>query len=107
MAPRSSYNPTALRDYIKQGKSAAEIMEALAIKNSQTLQSHVMRLMIQDDKVYKVPGLLEKDSATVTVSKSGDLRIPSAVLESVGVKSAKGDKFKVSAKDGVVTLKPE
>lgn len=107
MPPRSSYNADALREHIKQGMSAIQLMESLGIKNMQTLQSHVMRLMIQDDKVYKVPGLLEKDSATVTVSKSGDLRLSKAVLEAVGVKSAKGDKFKVSAKDGVVMLKPE
>ena len=89
----STYQADKLRELIKQGKNAREIMDTLDIKSKQVMKQHCLKL-IQEDKVYyEIPGLYEKGTRNIKATPKGEIKIGPSVLKSQGADVSAGDEF--------------
>ncbi len=66
----SKFNPLKLRELIKEGNSAVQIMDKLEIKHKQTLKQYVLKLINNDRQFYDIPGLYLKSSSKPKVNKN-------------------------------------
>jgi hypothetical protein len=93
-----------LRTEIEAGKNAREIMAEMGIKNIQAIRNAVLRLSLQDKKLYEVKRLFgdgNRDGA-LKFGKSG-LTLSKTRLETLGFKME--DKFDVVGDNGNIVLK--
>ena len=89
----STYQADKLREAIKSGMNAREIMDALDIKSKQVMKQHCLKL-IQEDKVYyDIPGLYEKGTRNIKATPKGEIKIGPSVLKSQGADVAPGAEF--------------
>lgn len=70
---------TLLRTYLDEGKDAKFIMKAFNLTSPATLRTRVLKLMIEDNKTYQIPGLFGKDKKQIKAGKLG-LRVPAEKL---------------------------
>ena len=93
-----------LRTEIEVGKNAKEIMAEMGIRNIQSIRNAVLRLSIQDKKLYEVKRLFGDGNrdGSLKFGKSG-LTLSKTRLESLGFKME--DKFDVVGDNGNIVLK--
>jgi hypothetical protein len=74
------YRPDLLRQWIKEGKSAREIMRELSI-SPYTLKEHLFMLQREDRTYYEIPGLLEDQEAALRIirRRRGTICSPSSL----------------------------
>lgn len=75
--PKTTINLEALRDLIKAGANAKEIMAEIGIKQVQSLRNSVFKLSQLDRIFYDVPGLINdaRRPGAIRVGKTG-LKLP-------------------------------
>ncbi|BAH74503.1 hypothetical protein DMR_10120 [Solidesulfovibrio magneticus RS-1] len=104
MKLESKYNPTLLRECIKNNNSASEIMEKLGITHKQTLKQYVLKLMSDDRHFYEVKGMYVKSSTRPKVNKNNEIKL---YLKNLGLEElqlVEGDEFTVMVENGSIVL---
>ena len=86
MANRNDFDVKKLHDLIRAEKTMAEIKAEMKITTA-TINNHLLKLIQQDEKVYKLSGSGVRNTVP-KVTKNG-LKISMTLLESYGF--AKGD----------------
>ena len=86
MATRNDFDVKKLHDLIRAEKTMAEIKAEMKITTA-TINNHLLKLIQQDEKVYKLSGSGVRNTVP-KVTKNG-LKISMTLLESYGF--AKGD----------------
>ena len=71
----SKYDASQLRRLIVEGKTASQIMEAMAISHKQILKHHVLKLCASDHQYYEVPGLYGQNTRKAFVNSRGEIKI--------------------------------
>lgn len=71
----SKYNAAQLREAIKGGHNATQIMKILGIKHKQTLKQYILKLISADQQYYEIAGLYANNSSKVKVSKYFTIRL--------------------------------
>ena len=71
----SKYNAAKLREAIKGGNNAVQIMKILDIKHKQTLKQYVLKLISSDKQFYEIPGLYMNSSSKAKVTKYGTIKL--------------------------------
>ena len=79
--PESKYDPALLRQLVKEGKTAKQIMEAMGIGHKQILKHHLMKLCATDKTFYEVPGLYERNNRKAFVNAQGEIRIKQRLID--------------------------
>ena len=79
--PESKYDPALLRQLVKEGKTAKQIMEAMGINHKQILKHHLMKLCATDKTFYEVPGLYERNNRKAFVNAQGEIRIKQRLVD--------------------------
>ena len=105
MAPRTKYDLDLLRKLIAGGKTKAEIMTEMSIKNHPTFNSLKLKLMDVDKKYYRVKESGKREQKKVlktTVGKRNTLALSSKILEGSGFKP--GDIFQVKVAKNKINL---
>jgi hypothetical protein len=102
MPKESKFEAVKLRTMITEGKNAQQIMDAFGIEKN-ILKNHLMKLMMMDEKYYKIEGMDARTvSGNVKVTSTG-LRLSPTLLANYGFKQ--GDEFKVSClEEGKIVL---
>lgn len=107
MAPRTQYDVDSFRDLVKNGKTKAEIMVEMSIKNTATFNSLLLRLMKTDKKYYAVKDskkIAPKKVQKATIGKNNNLTLSSKMLEDSGFIAGDAFVVKVSKNKIVLTL---
>ena len=81
MAAPSFFDADKLRSLIEQKRTASDIKKELDITQT-TLKNHLLKLIQQDNKVYKIAGMGTRD-VNPKVTKNG-LKITKAKMDSFG-----------------------
>ena len=79
--PESKYDPALLRQLVKEGKAAKQIMEAMGINHKQILKHHLMKLCATDKTFYEIPGLYERNNRKAFVNAQGEIRIKQRLID--------------------------
>lgn len=90
----SKFDAVKLRDLIKEGKNAQQIMDAFEIKKPQ-LKTYVAKLIQLDEEFYKVAGMEERAVAGAPKFGKNGIHLSAALLKSYGFNP--GESFKFSA----------
>ena len=96
MAPRTKYNLDLFRTLVVKGKSKAEIMVEMAIKNQATYKNLLLKLMATDKKYYEAKEnkkVKAKVVQKVGIGKRNTLTLSAKILEES--EFAPGDVFLV------------
>jgi hypothetical protein len=93
----SKFDAVTLRDLIKDGKNAQQIMDAFGVKKPQ-LKTYLAKLIQLDETFYKIAGMEERAVAGAPKFGKNGIRLSAALLKSYGFKE--GESFKVSAPEG-------
>ena len=59
----SKYDANVLRDLIRNGKTASEIMLAMSIGHKQILKHHILKLIATDKEFMKYRGCMTRTAA--------------------------------------------
>lgn len=100
----SKYNPTLLRECIKDRNPAKEIMSKLGIANKQTLKQYVLRLISDDRIFYEVKGLYVKCSTRPKVNKDNIVKVYLKHLDLGSLKLEEEDEFAVTVENNSIIL---
>lgn len=100
----SKYNPTLLRECIKNNESANEIMAKLGIAHKQTLKQYVLRLISDDRAFYEVRGMYVKSSTRPKVNKNNEVKLYLKHLELGDLQLTEGDEFTVVVENNSIIL---
>ncbi len=105
MAGRSNYNGPKLKACIEKGLNAQQIMLELGIKNKQTLEAHMLRLMQDEKRFYEIPGMSGGRSRNPRISNKGELKLSANMLTGAGSTFAPGDVFVVEVQNDAIILR--
>ncbi len=98
-----NYNPDMLRELIKQGHTAPEIMKKLKI-SKWSFREQLLLLQKQDKTYYDVKGLFEDPKKSPTVFKHEGVVFSQEMLEKTDFKP--GDQFEmIVEKDRIILQK--
>ncbi len=100
----SKYNPTLLRECIKNNESANEIMAKLGIAHKQTLKQYVLRLISDDRIFYEVKGMYVKSSTRPKVNKNNEVKLYLKHLGLGDLQLTEGDEFTVMVENNSIIL---
>jgi len=97
------FRPDLLRTWIKEGKTAKEIMKELSISRY-TLKEHLFLLQRQDKKYYEIPGLMEDQEAALRIirRRRGTICSPSSLCLP---DFRPADAFEMLDREGAIILK--
>lgn len=90
----SKFDAVKLRDLIKEGKNAQQIMDAFGVKKPQ-LKSYLAKLIQLDEQFYKIDGMEERAVAGAPKFGKNGIHLSAALLKSYGF--MEGESFKFSA----------
>lgn len=77
----SKFDPLKLRELIKAGKTAKEIMEYFKIGHKQILKHHVLRLCNMDNCYYNIPGLYNQNARKAYTNSKGAIIIKNSLID--------------------------
>ena len=98
-----NYNPDMMRELIKQGYTAPEIMKKLKI-SKWSFKEHLLMLQRQDKTFYDVKGLFEDSGKSSTVFRQEGVVFSQKMLEKTDFKP--GDQFEmIVEKDRIILQK--
>lgn len=101
MPAPSVFDADKLRSLIEQKKTASEIKKEFGDITTTTLKNHLMKLILQDDKVYRIEGMGTRD-VNPKVTKNG-LKITKAKMDHFGFTEGKKVKIEKIA-DGEIKI---
>ena len=81
----SKYDAATLRNLIKAGKTAKEIMSIMGIGHSQILKHHVLKLCATDHTYYDVVGLYGQRTRKAYVNSRGEIKIKEKMIDLKGL----------------------
>ncbi len=81
----SKYDAATLRNLIKTGKTAKEIMDVMGIGHKQILKHHVLKLCASDHTYYDVPGLYGQNTRKAYVNSRGEIKIKEKMVDFNGL----------------------
>uniref|UniRef100_I2Q6I9 Uncharacterized protein n=1 Tax=Desulfovibrio sp. U5L TaxID=596152 RepID=I2Q6I9_9BACT len=97
MPKETKFDAIKLRTMITEGKTAQQIMDAFGI-NKVTLKAHLTKLMLMDERFYKIEGMDERCvSGNVKYAAAG-IRLSPTMLKNYGF--SQGDEFQVLCPEG-------
>lgn len=105
MARQTQYDLDILRKHVNAGKSKAEIMAEMDIKNHPTFNNLMLKLMDADKKYYRVKNARRTRAVKSPIAKIGKrktLTLSAKNLEGSGFEP--GDTFVVSFSNKRITL---
>ena len=105
MARRTQYDLNHFRALVVKGKSKADIIAEMSIKNQATFKNLLMKLMVTDKKYYETKEskkIKEKVRPKVSIGKRNTLTLSSKILE--GSEFGSGDAFFVKYTKNKITL---
>ena len=82
----SKYDAATLRNLIKAGKTAKEIMDVMGIGHKQILKHHVLKLCASDHTFYEVPGLYGQNTRKAYVNSKGEIKIKNNLVDFKGLR---------------------
>ena len=82
----SKYDASVLRNLIKAGKTAKEIMDVMGIGHKQILKHHVLKLCASDHTFYEVPGLYGQNTRKAYVNSKGEIKIKNNLVDFKGLR---------------------
>lgn len=97
-----NYQPEKLREMIRQGKTAKEIMHELSI-SSWSLKEHVLMLQQEDKRHYEIKGLYESHAESHPAHVREGISFSPKMLEKTGFKP--GDEFEMIVEKDRIILK--
>jgi len=100
----SKYDANVLRDLIRNGKTASEIMLAMDIGHKQILKHHVLKLIATDKEFYEVPGLYDKNRRKAFVNSRGEIRLRMPNIDFKGMSLEPDTEFDVVVEDDKIIL---
>ena len=100
-AKKTRVDKKKLYKLVKEGKSAAEIMEELKIGLKQSLKSHLFDLSVEKNEVLVIPGMTGKAAGNRKVNTIG-LQIPLSQLKGI---FEVGTEFEMSIEKDKIVLK--
>ena len=100
----SKYDANVLRDLIRNGKTASEIMLAMGICHKQILKHHVLKLIATDKEFYEVPGLYDKNRRKAFVNSHGEIRLRMSNIDFKGMSLEPDTEFDVVVEDDKIIL---
>lgn len=100
----SKYDANVLRDLIRNGKTASEIMLAMEIGHKQILKHHVLKLIATDKEFYEVPGLYDKNRRKAFVNSRGEIRLRMPNIDFKGMPLKPDTEFDVLVEGNKITL---
>ena len=101
----SKYDAATLRNLIKDGKTAKEIMETMGITHKQILKHHVLKLCASDHTFYEVPGLYGQNARKAYVNSRGEIKIKNNLVDFKDLKlEPEITEFDVEVVDGKIIL---
>ena len=77
----SKYDAATLRNLIKAGKTASQIMEMMGIGHKAILKHHVLKLCASDRTYYDVPGLYGQNTRKAYVNSRGEIKIKNNLID--------------------------
>ncbi len=83
-AMESKYDPIKLRKMCEDNVPAHEAKIALGLSSMQSLRQHLMRLSVEDQALRSLPGLYERSSTQVRITKHG-LKLSLGKLKLAGI----------------------
>lgn len=99
----SKYDPRILRQLVKEGLDASQIMDRMGIKHRQTLKQYILKLISTDRVLYEVKDLYLKDPKRPRIHQ-GILKINLKVHDLGDVQVNEGDEFSVEIIEGKIVL---
>ncbi len=101
----SKYDANTLRNLIKEGKTAKEIMSIMGIGHSQILKDDVLKLCATDHTYYDVVGLYGQNARKAYVNSRGEIKIKEKMIDFKDL-NLEPDKteFDVEVVDGKIIL---
>ena len=90
----SKYDPVKLRRLCEEGVSAQEAKKELGLSSMQSLRQHLMRLSVESQNLLTLPGLYERSSTQVRLTKHG-IKLSFSKLKAAGVEYPEHTEFRV------------
>lgn len=90
----SKYDPIKLRQLCEAGASASEAKKELGLSSMQSLRQHLMRLSVESQSLMTLPGLYERSSTQVRITKHG-IKLSISKLKAAGVEYPEQTEFRM------------
>lgn len=90
----SKYAPVKLRQLCEAGVSASEAKKELGLSSMQSLRQHLMRLSVESQSLMTLPGLYERSSTQVRITKHG-IKLSISKLKAAGIEYPEQTEFRM------------
>ena len=90
----SKYDPIKLRQLCEAGVSASEAKKKLGLSSMQSLRQHLMRLSVESQSLMTLPGLYERSSTQVRITKHG-IKLSISKLKAAGIEYPEQTEFRM------------
>ena len=90
----SKYDPIKLRKLCESGVSAMEAKKELGLSSMQSLRQHLMRLSVESQSLMSLPGLYERTSTQVRLTKHG-IKLSFSKLKAAGIDYPEHTEFRM------------
>ena len=90
----SKYDPIKLRQLCEAGVSAMEAKKELGLSSMQSLRQHLMRLSVESQSLMSLPGLYERSSTQVRLTKHG-IKLSFSKLKAAGIEYPDHTEFRM------------
>ncbi len=90
----SKYDPVKLRQLCESGVSAMEAKKELGLSSMQSLRQHLMRLSVESQSLMSLPGLYERTSTQVRLTKHG-IKLSFSKLKAAGIEYPEHTEFRM------------
>lgn len=90
----SKYDPVKLRQLCEEGVPAQEAKKALNLSSLQSLRQHLMRLSVESQSLMSLPGLYERSSTQVRLTKHG-IKLSLSKLKAAGIECPEHTEFRM------------
>lgn len=90
----SKYDPVKLRQLCEAGVTAMEAKKELGLSSMQSLRQHLMRLSVESQSLMSLPGLYERSSTQVRLTKHG-IKLSGSKLKAAGIEYPEHTEFRM------------
>jgi len=90
----SKYDPVKLRRLCEAGVSAQDAKKELGLSSMQSLRQHLMRLSVESRSLVTLPGLYERSSTQVRLTKHG-VKLSLSKLKAAGIDYPEHTEFRM------------
>jgi hypothetical protein len=90
----SKYDPVKLRQLCEAGVTAMEAKKELGLSSMQSVRQHLMRLSVESQNLMTLPGLYERSSTQVRLTKHG-IKLSFSKLKAAGIEYPEHTEFRM------------